>query len=95
MRQGYYTLLFNDDEQMSHMKDTAVSEAVVERIQLRKSLVTSFHFLRVRGAWMLAEVLVDSLSANVNAEFLTFYRRFASDSLFQVQSERDGEVRGT
>lgn len=86
MRQGYYTLLFNDDEQMSHMKDTAVSEAVVERIQLRKSLVTSFHFLRVWGAWMLAEVLVDSLSANVNAEFLTFYRRFASDSLFQVQS---------
>ena len=27
MRQGYYTLLFDNDEQMSHQKDTAVSEA--------------------------------------------------------------------
>ena len=46
MRQGYYSLLFNDDKQMSLMKDTAVSEAVVEKISII-SLVTMVSGWRV------------------------------------------------
>jgi len=86
MKQGYYTLLFDDDEQMSHMKDTAVSEAVVEKIMLKKNKVSSFFFKRIKGAWMLLEVKTDSLEKNSNASFLSFYKRFVTDSLFQVQS---------
>ena len=86
MRQGFYTLLFNSDKQMSLMKDTAVNEAVVERILLRKAKVTEYHFLRIKGAWMLTEVRTTPLKDNVNASFLSFYKRFASDSLFQLKS---------
>ena len=86
MRQGYYTLLFDSDEQMSLMKDTAVSEAVVEKIQLRKGKVTGYHFLRIKGAWMLTDVTTTPMKENVNAGFLSFYKRFVTDSLFQVQS---------
>ena len=53
MRQGYYTLLFDDDEQMSHMKDTAITEAVVEKIVLKKNKVKNYFFHRVRGVWMM------------------------------------------
>ena len=86
MRQGFYTLLFNSDQQMSLMKDTAVSEATVERILLRKSLVKAYHFIRIKGAWMLTEVKTTPLKENTNASFLLFYQQFASDSLFQLKS---------
>lgn len=86
MRQGYYTLLFNDDKQMSLMKDTAVNEAVVEKIQLRKNRVMNYHFLRIKGAWMMTEVNVTPLEENANASFLKFYQRFVTDSVFQEHS---------
>lgn len=86
MRQGYYTLLFNDEQQMALMKDTAVSEAVVEKIQLKKNQVKDYMFRRIRGAWMLCEVRVNPIDENVNASFLKFYQRFSSDSTFQVKS---------
>lgn len=86
MRQGYYTLLFGDDQQMSHMKDTAINEAVVERIMLRKNQVKNYYFHRVRGAWMMYEIRTTPMEENSNASFLSFYKRFVTDSVFQVQS---------
>ena len=86
MRQGYYTLLFDDDAQMSHMKDSAVNEAVVEKIMLKKNKVKNYFFHRVRGAWMMYEVRTTPVEENANASFLTFYKRFTTDSVFQVQS---------
>ena len=86
MRQGYYTLLFIDDAQMSHMKDTAITEAVVEKIALKKKKVKSYYFHRVRGAWMMHEIRETSMEENANASFLEFYKRFTTDSVFQVES---------
>lgn len=86
MRQGYYTLLFDDEAQMSHMKDTAINEAIVEKIMLRKNQVKNYFFHRVRGAWMMYEVRTTPVEENANASFLSFYKRFTTDSVFQVQS---------
>ena len=86
MRQGYYTLMFNDDQQMRLMKDTSVNRAIVERIQLRKNEVTDYVFRRIRGAWMLLEIRKTTIEDNVNASFLEFYRHFVTDSAFQVKS---------
>ena len=86
MRQGYYTLLFDDEDQMSHMKDTAVNEAIVEKIMLRKNQVKNYYFRRVRGAWMMYEVRTIPMEEDANASFLSFYKRFTTDSVFQVES---------
>ena len=86
MRQGYYTLLFNDDQQMALMKDTAVTEAIVEKIQLKKNRVTNYLFQRIKGAWMMKGIQVTTIEENANADFLAFYQKFASDSAFQVKS---------
>ena len=86
MRQGYYTLLFNNDKQMELMKDTAVSEAVVEKILLQKNEVTNYFFQRIKGAWMLREIRTNPIKDDPNASFLTFYQRFVTDSVFQVRS---------
>lgn len=86
MKQGYYTLLFNDDRQMALMKDTTVSEAIVEKIHLKRGSVKSYHFQRLRGAWMMTEIRILPIAQHENGSFLEFYRRFATDSLYQVES---------
>ena len=86
MRQGYYTLLFNDNRQMELMKDTAVNEATVEKIYLDEKRVEDFLFQRIRGAWMMKEIKVMPLEDNPHGSFLTFYQRFATDSAFQMKS---------
>ena len=86
MRQGYYTLLFDNEEQMKLMKDTSINQAVVEKIQLKKNLVKDYVFNRIRGAWMLREINEMPIENNVNASFLIFYKKFVSDMNFQVKS---------
>lgn len=86
MRQGYYTLFFDNDKEMELMKDTAVNEATVEKIQLKKNRVMNYLFQRIKGAWMLKEIRVTTLEQNPNASFLAFYQQFVSDSAFQIKS---------
>ena len=86
MRQGYYTLLFNSDKQMQLMKDTAVSEAVVEKILLAKNQIKNYFFQRIKGAWLLREIKVTPIQSDANASFLAFYQRFVNDTAFQVKS---------
>lgn len=86
MRQGYYTLLFDNDEQMKLMKDTSVNQAIVEKIMLKKNVVKDYVFNRIRGAWMLREINEMPIESNVNASFLSFYQKFVSDIGFQVKS---------
>ncbi len=86
MRQGYYTLFFDDDAQMELAKDTSINQAIVERIQLKKDNVKDYVFNRIRGAWMLREIRETTIAENVNASFLSFYRQFSSDKAFQVKS---------
>ena len=86
MRQGYYTLLFNSDKQMQLMKDTAVSEAVVEKILLTKNQIKNYFFQRIKGAWLLREIKVTPIQSDANASFLAFYQRFVNDTAFQVKS---------
>lgn len=86
MRQGYYTVLFDDEKQMEVVKDTSVSRAVVEKIYFNTGAVQQYMFSRVKGAWMLLTVKTEPISANRNASFLTFYHAFVTDSLFQANS---------
>lgn len=86
MRQGYYTLLFDNEKQMELMKDTSINQAIVEKIMLKKNSVKDYIFNRIRGAWMLREVREMSISENMNASFLEFYLQFVSDKAYQLKS---------
>ena len=86
MRQGYYTLFFDNDAQMQLAKDTSINQAIVERILLKKDQVRDYVFNRIRGAWMLREIRETKIEENINASFLAFYQKFVSDKVFQVKS---------
>ena len=86
MRQGYYTLFFDNEKQMQLMKDTSINQAIVEKVLLKKDLVKDYVFNRIRGAWMLCEIREMDISENRNASFLDFYLHFVSDMAFQLKS---------
>ncbi len=86
MHQDYYTVLFDDQQQMELVRDTSVSLATVEKIYFNTGAVIQYQFRRVKGAWMLCEVSTEPIAQNRNASFLDFYHRFVTDSVFQAES---------
>jgi hypothetical protein len=86
MRQGYYTLLFDNEKHMEIVKDTSVNHAIVEKIHFDTRNIEQYIFYRKRGAWMLTKLRQIPFSQDVNATFLTFYHQFVSDKTFQGKS---------
>ena len=86
MHQGYYTLLFDNEQHMEIVKDTSVNHAIVERIHFDTRSVEQYIFYRIRGAWMLTMLRNIPFSKDVNATFLTFYQQFVKDKSFQEKS---------
>lgn len=86
MRQDSYTLIFDSPEQMELMKDTALSTVIVEKIFLNEHVIEQYLFERKVGRWMLAGINKQSMPRNPNAQFLSFYERFVTDSVFQHES---------
>lgn len=86
MHQDFYTVIFDGEKQMGLVKDTSVSEAVVEKIYFNTGAVLQYQFKRVKGAWMLLEQKTEPIKSNHNASFLEFYHKFVTDSMFQAQS---------
>lgn len=83
MRQGYYTLLFDDEQHMEIAKDTSVTHAVVEKIRFAQQTVRQYIFNRIRGTWMMTSINEMPLAQSPYASFLAFYHQFASDIAFQ------------
>lgn len=86
MKQGYYTLIFNGMRQLNSMKDTTVNNVIVERINMVKSVVKQWHFLRSNGQWKLTDIKVMPLKEHADAAFLSFYQKFSSNAEFQQAS---------
>lgn len=89
MRQGYYTLIFDNVKQMALVKDTSVEHVVVEKVFFKEKTVKQYIFERKAGKWMLCSIQFNQLYENMNASFLKFYQRFSRDSAFQIESLHD------
>lgn len=84
MKQDSYTLLFDSEREMQHVKEaTDIEHAIVEKIYLKGKAVKQYVFDRVNGLWMLQEIIHMPMSESHNASFLEFYEQFASDPDFQ------------
>lgn len=85
MHQDYYTLIFDNQKQMNLVKDTAINHVVVEKVFYAKKTVQQFLFNRINGEWMMTSINYKPMYSNMNASFLKFYGRFATDSTFQAE----------
>ena len=86
MRQGFYTLIFDNPRQMNVVKDTSVNHVVVEKIIFNIKTVKQYVFDRINGLWTMQAIRYQPLYQNQNASFLSFYEKFVNDSTFQTES---------
>lgn len=82
-KQSYYTLLFDREEDMDLVGDTALTSVQVEWIYIRTHMMKKYYFERIKGAWILEAINLRPIEKNENEDFLEFFGRFATDSLFQ------------
>lgn len=82
-KQAYYTLLFDKEEDMDMVGDTTLRSVQVEWIYLKNSMVKKYYFQRNRGIWMLEAINLRHIEEGEEEDFVSFYARFATDSLYQ------------
>ena len=81
-KQNYYTLFFDNESDMELAGDTTLCDVQVEWISLVEPVKKKFYFVRDRGMWMLEKIDV-STEKRAEDDFLSFYARFVTDSVFQ------------
>lgn len=84
-KQSFYTLLFDREEDMDLVGDTSLTSVQVEWIFVKKRMVKKYYFERIKGAWMLEAINLRPIEKNDGEDFVDFFGRFATDSVFQSQ----------
>lgn len=84
-KQHYYTLLFDREEDMDLVGDTSLTSVQVEWIFVQKRMMKKYYFERIKGAWILEAINLRPIEQNENEDFVEFFSRFSTDSVFQSQ----------
>lgn len=81
--QSYYTLLFDKEDDMDMVGDTTLKSVQVEWIYLKTRMVKKYYFERRKGMWKLEAINLRHIEEKENEDFVSFYARFATDSVYQ------------
>lgn len=86
----YFTTLYGNAAQMQAEDDEEFEEDSIvslQRINLNDGTIRNFLFFREEGRWQLDAVREGTIDNDEDlSDFLSFYARFCTDSLFQMQS---------
>ncbi len=80
---NFYTILYDKEEDMEIVSQPNLTKAEVEWIYLADKLTKVYHFTKENEIWMLRDITYDHLKEYHNEEFVQFYQKFATDTLFQ------------
>ena len=88
-KQHYYTLLFDKEEDMDLVGDTTLTSVQVEWIFIRTHKMKKYYFERKEGMWMLEAINLRHIEEGEGENFVDFYTRFVTDSLYQSKHIAD------
>lgn len=84
LKGDFYTVLFGDRKQVEEQKLSADdSMVIVERIDLHEEKLRNYEFRLLSGKWKLTSMRDIVFHESDIYDFLTFYARFCSDSIYQ------------
>lgn len=87
--QVYYTLLFDEEDDLDIIEDTSNVSVQVEEIFMESLIIRKHYFERVNGRWMLEAINEREMEENMNRDFVEFFYRFSNDSIFQSTHTRN------
>lgn len=83
-QQEFYSVIYENEEDLELQKDTSVHEVSVQWIYLQDGYVEQFNFKRIpEGQWVLFNIEKQDISESQNGEFVNFYSQFVADSTYQ------------
>ena len=90
-QQEFYTMLYDDLDDMELEKDTTSTSVRIEWIDLNFMKMKRYYFERLYGWWKLEAIDDASMPEEETGQedFYDFYKRFANDSLFQAERVND------
>lgn len=83
MKQSYYTVLLNKEEEAGSVFDEEETSVQVEWVSIPARVVNKYYFERVDGFWKLEAVNCYPMAQSKHIDFIDFYARFVTDSLYQ------------
>ena len=90
MKQGYYTLIFDNAKQMNLVKDTTIGHVVIEKIAFNNKSVKQFLFNRVNGQWMLTSMNLKAMYETTNASFYHWFYFARTMAVVQTGTYSEG-----
>lgn len=90
-RDPAYTVLFDREEDMEMEKDTSMRSVQVDIINLVRNQIKRYYFQRKKQSWFLEAINLQRLVHETDGEedFMQFYEKFSSDSVFQAERLAD------
>ena len=90
-QQEFYTMLYDNLDDVELEKDTASTSVRIEWIDLKANKMKRYYFERLYGWWKLEAIDDATMTKEDNGmeDFYEFYERFANDSLFQAERVAD------
>ena len=90
-QQEFYTMLFDNLDDIELEKDTASTSVRIEWIDLKAMKMKRYYFERMYGWWKLEAIDDATMTKEDNGQedFYEFYERFANDSVFQAARVAD------
>jgi len=89
VKQSFYTLLLDQEEELDHALDTSQTSVQVEWIYMKTHTVKKYYFERVDGYWKLEAINQRPIVKTKRSEFVDFLVRFALDSVYQIKHIRN------
>ena len=81
---AFYTILFDKEDDMDMVSQPDLIDARVEWLYLCDKSTKSYNFKRTNAIWMLESISMGHLEEYQNEEFVKFYGKFATDTVFQL-----------
>ena len=91
-KQNYYTLLFDNENDMDMVGDTTLKSVQVEWIYLKTRMVKKYYFERKEGMWMLEAINLRHIEEGEGENFVDFYTRFVTDSVYHSKHITSGTL---
>jgi len=88
IHQNYYTMIFDKESDMDKIKELDPKSIQFEWIYMKTRMVKKYYFQRVKGAWMLEAINLHNLDSHESENFIDFFHRFTTDSVFMCERTR-------
>ena len=80
---------FDDEDDLELVGRYCLTSVQVEWILLENRMVKKYYFERTKGVWMLEAINLRQIEQGENEDFVAFYLRFVTDSVYQSRHIRE------